>query len=141
MSAADPFVAIALARGLDALLALPLVAGLWWLTRRRATPHFRALLPWLALLPLVVPWSAIVPEPLRAWSWRNWVVGGGPHFAASPATPHDLPVERAHRAIGAELDELLAAALHGERTQPVAPITASESAGSAATSLAVRGPS
>ncbi len=112
--AADRFVAVALARGFDGLLALALVGAAWAFARRRASSHFRALLPWLALLPLLLPLGAKLPAPLRALGWRNAFAAADPS-SRGDATPAAAPVDGAARAMAAsELDALLAAVLHGD---------------------------
>ncbi len=72
------------ARGIDGLLVLPLVLLVWWWARRRASAHFRAALPWLAIVPLLIPLGGVLPEPLRALSWRGAVERWGAPWMDSP---------------------------------------------------------
>jgi len=110
--AADRFVAIALARGFDGLVALLLVGVAWLLLRRRASAHFRALLPWLALLPLVAPIAAPLPGPLRSLAWREAVAADDASGTTAPAAAAARAAARS--ALAGELDALLATLLRGD---------------------------
>lgn len=84
--AADAWLATVLTRGLDALLLLAAVGLVLRVLRGRGSPHVRAFLPWVALLPLTVPVELPWPAHLRLPDWR-FALRGAFETAETPAAP------------------------------------------------------